>query len=208
MKNLNKALMLCSVIVFTFGCVIKKPIETSWKDEYAKWLVDHKQSLWDGDRVPLEKDQMKDVSFFPANETWNVLGSFEPLFGEKILVMPTSSGKSKQFEPHGKFRFTKNGKRSTLTIYRSLATTKMPGYEDYLFLPFRDLTSGDETYGGGRYIDLRLHDISKDQKSVRVDFNKAYNPYCAYGDGWNCPLPPEDNTLKIAVEAGAKAFSK
>ena len=83
---------------------------------------------------------------------------------------------------------------------------KNPKYIDHLFIPFNDLTNYEETYGGGRYIDLSLNDI-KDGKVV-LDFNKCHNPYCAYSDGYNCPIPPEANRLKVAVKAGEMNFGK
>jgi uncharacterized protein (DUF1684 family) len=83
----------------------------------------------------------------------------------------------------------------------------VPEYKDHLFLPFTDLTSGEETYTAGRYIDLSFEDII-DNKVV-IDFNKAYNPYCAYVSGkYNCPIPPRENTLSVAILAGEKNYGK
>ena len=80
-------------------------------------------------------------------------------------------------------------------------------YRDHLFIPFTDATSGEETYESGRYIDLEIKDIKGDR--VLLDFNRAYNPYCAYVTGkFNCPIPPIENRLKIAIPAGEKSFSK
>ncbi len=81
-----------------------------------------------------------------------------------------------------------------------------PTYKNYLFLPFTDLTSGEESYGGGRYIDLETTDIFNNK--VIIDFNKAYNPYCAYASGYNCPIPPRENDLPVAVKAGEMNFGK
>ncbi len=79
-------------------------------------------------------------------------------------------------------------------------------YKDHLFLPFTDLTSGEESYGGGRYIDLETTGIINNR--LVIDFNKAYNPYCTYSDGYNCPIPPRENDLPVAIRAGEKAFAK
>ena len=76
----------------------------------------------------------------------------------------------------------------TLTIYQSEALMKKPDYEDYLFLPFKDMSNYTYSYGGGRYMDLRFDDIK--DSTIVLDFNKCYNPYCAYTDGYNCPIPP------------------
>ena len=82
----------------------------------------------------------------------------------------------------------------------------MPQYRDYLFVPFKDLTNAHETYGGGRYLDFRMKDI--EGASCVLDFNKAYNPYCAYSEGYNCPIPPRENHLEVRVEAGEMGFGK
>jgi uncharacterized protein (DUF1684 family) len=91
--------------------------------------------------------------------------------------------------------FFKRDHRSPLTaLYESDA-----GHD--LFLPFRDATSGKESYGAGRYLDLHAH-----RDEVEIDFNYAYNPYCAYNPEWNCPLPPAENWLQVPIRAGEKAF--
>ncbi len=120
--------------------------------------------------------------------------------------MPTYSGKTKEHVAYAVVSFVLGGKPQQLTLYRSLNLMKLPNYRDYLFLPFKDATSGKETYGGGRYIDLRTGDI-KDGK-VPLDFNRAYNPYCAYEEGYSCPIPPATNRLSMAIEAGEKTYEK
>jgi uncharacterized protein (DUF1684 family) len=92
-----------------------------------------------------------------------------------------------------------------LTVYRNIALTKIQQYHDYLFLPFTDTTNGTATYTGGRYIHLREGDFK--DGIVVIDFNKAYNPYCAFAGGYACPKPPDENQLAIAVQAGEKAFA-
>jgi uncharacterized protein (DUF1684 family) len=85
-----------------------------------------------------------------------------------------------------------------------MALFRQPQYKDYLFLPFKDETNGFETYGGGRYMDVRISTL-KDGKII-LNFNKAYNPYCAYGDGFNCPIPPLENHLNFSIKAGERDF--
>jgi len=79
-------------------------------------------------------------------------------------------------------------------------------YEALLFLPFNDTTNGADSYGGGRYIDLKIP--SEESKTIRIDFNKSYNPYCAYNAKYSCPIPPKENDLPIAILAGVKAYNK
>ena len=83
---------------------------------------------------------------------------------------------------------------------------KMEQYKDYLFIPFMDHTNGETTYGGGRYFDVMIGDIMDDK--LVLDFNICYNPYCAFSDGYNCPVPPKENHLEVAIKAGEKMFNK
>ena len=82
----------------------------------------------------------------------------------------------------------------------------MPQYRDYLFLPFKDPTNGKASYGGGRYLDLKTGDLKSG--TAIIDFNKAYNPWCAYADGFSCPIPPAANHLAVEIHAGEKNFEK
>lgn len=113
--------------------------------------------------------------------------------------MGTSDGKKKEYRKYGKLHFSIEGKEHVLSIYQSLLNH--PEYHDYRFLPFYDFTTGENSYGGGRYIDLH---ISKGKTRI-IAFNKVYNPYCACSTGYSCPLPPRENTLDISIEAGAMA---
>jgi uncharacterized protein (DUF1684 family) len=93
-----------------------------------------------------------------------------------------------------------------LNVYQSQSLMTSKDYSDYLFVPFTDNTSGNETYGGGRYLDYKMQEIHGNK--LLIDFNKAYNPYCAYTIGYNCPIPPAENDLQIAITAGEKAYLK
>lgn len=120
--------------------------------------------------------------------------------------MNTSSGVKKKHFIYGRLNFKINNLPVQLYVYQSAALMKQEKLKDYLFVPFGDATSGFESYGGGRYIEFFINDI-KNNKFV-LDFNKAYNPYCAYTTGFNCPLPPVENLLKIAISAGEKNYGK
>jgi uncharacterized protein (DUF1684 family) len=100
--------------------------------------------------------------------------------------------------------FNLKGNAYRLNVYQNQDLMKKEGFEDYLFLPFLDDTNGEESYGGGRYIDLGIPEGDE----VVIDFNKAYNPYCAYNEKYSCPIVPRENYLDLKVEAGVKAFQK
>ena len=89
-----------------------------------------------------------------------------------------------------------------MNVYQNQELIKQEGFENYLFLPFSDETNGIESYGGGRYIDLRIPESNK----LIIDFNSAYNPYCAYNDKYSCPIVPRENYLRTRIEAGVKKF--
>ena len=119
--------------------------------------------------------------------------------------MPTSSEKSTKFIKYGVLNFKIHGKPYSLNVYQTDLETfeKFPEYKDLLFIPFKDLSNGKETYGGGRYIDILI----PKKKEVTLNFNLSYNPNCAYGsDRYSCPIPPKENSLQVEIKAGEKSF--
>ncbi len=118
------------------------------------------------------------------------------------FLMPTNTNEYEKEVVYGIVYFQLNGKDHQLEIYQNEELKLKEGFEDYLFLPFTDQTNGEETYGGGRYIDLRVPQTD----TMTIDFNRAYNPYCAYNKKYSCPLVPAVNHLNLAIEAGVKAF--
>jgi uncharacterized protein len=138
--------------------------------------------------------------FFPVNLKFRVEAKLVVTKNEKEFKMKTSSEKLKDYIKYGEVHFTIDGKQYQLNVYQSLDLIKQEKYKDYLFIPFTDLTTGESTYGGGRYMDYRI----PQGNSLTIDFNQAYNPYCAYSTGYSCPIPPKENFLDLKVEAGIK----
>ena len=122
---------------------------------------------------------------------------------DPFQISTSNPNRNKQFVSYGTLHFELNGQSYQLTAYRNLELPGIPQYQRHLFVPFTDLTTGRETYGGGRYIDL---EIPESGDEILLDFNLCYNPYCAYGDGWSCPIPPKENFLEVKVEAGVKKY--
>ena len=170
-----------------------------FRDEY-------KQDFLTSPNSPLKKKDLKYLRFYDADSTYKVTATFERTTDAEPFDMPTSSGKVKSYVAYGKLTFEIKGKQESLLVYRSLQLQTNPKYKDYLFIPFKDLTNGKQTYGGGRYIDLKTTDFIDNQ--LVIDFNRAYNPYCAFSEGYSCPIPPKANHLKFAVEAGEQNFAK
>ncbi len=154
--------------------------------------------------TPLRGDNLKNFKqhpFFPINLKYRVTAKFVKTENPIPFELPTSSGKFKQYQEYGKATFELDGKSLTLTLYQSLDLMKMKKYKDYLFLPFRDETNEKETYGGGKYMDLKI----PSGKEIVLDFNQSYQPFCAYNAfDYNCPIVPEENKLPIRIEAGVK----
>ncbi len=177
----------------------------AYAEQIDKHRESYKQDFVKDDHSPLKEKDLANLHFYAVDSTYKVLATVETLKNEKIFKMPTFDGTSKEFYRYAKISFNLNGLLISMTLYKSIALASNPVYKDLLFLPFTDETNNKETYGGGRYIDLSAKEI-KDSK-IEVDFNKAYNPYCAYSDGYRCPVPPEENDLPLEVKAGEKRFT-
>lgn len=154
--------------------------------------------------TPLRGENFKNFTahpFFPIDLKYRVIADFKKLENSSAFQMPTSSGKTKTYKAYGTASFKLNGKKYTLTLFQSEDLKKQKAYADYLFLPFHDLTNTHETYGGGKYLDLKVPSSNK----IIIDFNQSYQPYCAYNaHDYNCPVVPEENRLPVRIEAGVK----
>ncbi len=179
--------------------------------EIEKHREEYKADFLKNSNSPLKKEDFAFLRFYDPNEKFKVLCEFVPTkrrkaAREKSLKISTSSGQTAIYTKFGELQFDIDGKPYELTVYQSLKLRNLPQYRDYLFIPFKDLTNGKESYGGGRYLDLRMKEIKDDK--IYLDFNKAYNPYCAFSAGYSCPIPPKENHLKVAIEAGEMNFAK
>lgn len=157
----------------------------------------------DPERSPLSKAEIAAFNgheFYPVAARFAVKARLVKTKKPATFKMKTSTDRLPEYVKYGELHFVLAGKAQTLEIYQSVSLREKPGYADYLFLPFTDATNGEETYGGGRYLDLKI----PKGKTLELDFNKAYNPYCAYNYQYSCPVPPLANRLEIAVEAGVK----
>jgi len=177
----------------------------SYADQIAKHREIYKEDFIKDNRSPLKKSDLQNLHFYEADSAYKVSAEVELLKNEKVFKMPTFNGSSSDYYRYAHINFSLNGKAIQMTLYRSISLSTNPVYKDHLFLPFTDETNNKETYGGGRYIDLDAKEINNNH--IEIDFNKAYNPYCAYSDGYRCPVPPEENDLQLAVKAGEKLYT-
>lgn len=142
------------------------------------------------------RDSATALVYFPPDEKYRLVADLEPIESKRVVVLPTSSGVESRYLEFAWALFELDGVSNKLLI---LEVMDMGPTRGQLFLAFADATSAHETYGGGRYLDLKK---IRAATTMELDFNKAYNPYCAYNDSWSCPLPPRENLLKIPIRAG------
>lgn len=167
-----------------------------------KFQKDLNEEYLNPKETPLRGDNFtnfKKHPFFPIDLKYRVQAKFVKTENPVPFDLPTSSGKTKSYQEFGKATFELDGKPYTLTVYQSLDLMKTEKYRDHLFLPFRDATNNKETYGGGKYMDLKI----PEGNSIILDFNQSYHPYCAYNAyDYNCPIVPEENKLPVEIRAG------
>ncbi|RMF30217.1 MAG: DUF1684 domain-containing protein [Bacteroidetes bacterium] len=155
---------------------------------------------------PLKEDALNRIRFFPPDPRYRVRCRFEPLSEAAPLRLPTFDGREEWFLPYGTLTFELEGRTHRLIVFQSFRMRHVPGLRERLFLPFRDRTNGRSTYPGGRYLDLLTSDIQ--DGTVWLDFNLAYNPWCAYDERFTCPIPPKSNHLDVEIRAGEMKFEK
>ncbi len=145
--------------------------------------------------LPEQRRGFHGLTYFDENRSLVIEAPLEPPAAATEVRMDTTGGGEHVYHRAGVLRFRVDGQPAQLTLYASAGQHGM-------FLPFRDATSGKETYGAGRYLDVEPSHGGR----IVVDFNFAYNPYCAYNEKWNCPLPPVENWLRVPIRAGEKDF--
>lgn len=146
----------------------------------------------------------KSLEYFSIDSTYKVTATLTYVKDAPVFEMKTTTDRLPLYKVYAIAHFTLKGQTFDLPLYESQSLLLNPEYQDYLFLPFNDLTNGKESYAGGRFLDL--HFSSRDAKTIVIDFNKAYNPLCAYNYKYSCPIPPKDNVLDIAIPVGVKDY--
>lgn len=154
---------------------------------------------------PLLPEDLKDfqsLDFYPADEKFYVVAKFIRTENEQPFEMKTTTARKPVYVKYGEAHFSIDGQDFKLNIDSNIELSKKKEYKDYLFLPFSDLTCGNESYIGGRYLDLEI----PQGNTIVIDFNRSYNPYCAYNPKYSCPIVPLENDLKIEIRAGVQKF--
>lgn len=141
------------------------------------------------------------LPFFPTDYAYYVAARLVRDSTSAPFAIKTTQPRRAMYRKYGELHFTLQGQPLKLAVYESLDLKQRPEYADYLFLPFTDPTNGHDSYGGGRYIDLRVPKGSV----IWLDFNRAYNPFCAYSTAYACPIPPAENHLPVPIRAGVRS---
>lgn len=176
----------------------KKPLQgqTEYQKEQNAYFKDASTS-------PLKEKDRKDfegLEFFKFDSSYVVKAFLKRTPDAQPFQMKTSTERLPVYKVYGKLNFTLKGHDCVLNIYQNVEKDNV----DYLFLPFLDTTNGETSYSGGRYIEMPIPETD----TILINFNEAFNPYCAYNDKYSCPVVPRINRLNLAIEAGVKAFKK
>jgi uncharacterized protein (DUF1684 family) len=195
------ALVLVAIAIYSFT---GSPSDTEeYREKIEELRANKNRELKQDAASPLpleEKASFTGLSYYPIDEQYRIKASFEKFRTPPVHTLQTSDGKARKYLEWGKATFNWQGNEHELSV---LKPAEKQG-SDYFFIPFFDHTSAMETYGGGRYIDVE----PPSKQHILIDFNTAYNPYCAYSNRYSCPIPPLENKLSMAVEAGEKAYEK
>lgn len=194
--------------LFTILTLLLSATQLSAQDDYISSIEQYrrqkKESFSTDQFGPLRENQVDLLRYFPIDIGYKVTATVDILFYQQKFRMPTYYGSSTEYIKFAKLSFQLNDERQELTAYKNVSLLQNPAYKNYLFVPFSDSSNGRETYEGGRYIELDAGTIQNGR--VILDFNKAYNPYCAYSSGYRCPVPPVENHLKTAIFAGEQKY--
>lgn len=193
------SVILVAIIIYSFVDSQEKPASQALSNDYAKTVLASRQAKDEALKTekdsPIEdKTNFKGLHYFEVNPVYKVIATLDKLTSGQSIKIAMTGGETEEYEAFANLKFEIDGKKCALKVF------KTP--EGNLFLPFRDLTSNKETYGAGRYLDLKMEDIKN--QSIEIDFNLSYQPYCAYNPSFTCPVPPAENFLNVALKVGEK----
>ena len=202
---MKKYITLAFIAISIWSCQSKKrrPIQGN-----SAFQVQMNTTFKDASTSPLTKKGLKNftgLDFYPIDKKYKVTAKLTKTPDAGIFKFPTTTDRVAVYQKYGVVSFTIDGKPLQLDIYKD--EEPIDGYENELFLPFFDNTSGTTSYAGGRFIDVLTSDEQPDGTIV-IDFNEAYNPYCAYSDRYSCPITPRSNYLDVDIKAGVMAYKK
>ena len=201
-RNVFAVVLVFIVAVIIYYSFPGKDFGREYEAEINKERKAKDDFMRSSDQSPFgeEKKKFIGLNYFPVDLNYRVSARLIPIEKKKVVVLPTSDHVEKKYLEYGFAEFDLNGEQCKLLI---LEIMEEGPYRSTLFLAFADATSANETYGAGRYLDVKK---IPGASSILLDFNLAYNPYCAYSENYSCPFPPKENILKTPVRAGEKKY--
>lgn len=200
-----KQFSIITLLLLCIACSSQKKRKIIGNSDFQRELnAEYK----DASTSPLTKKDLKTfkgLPFFPINNTFKVKAKLTKTPNAGTTKFATTTDRVAEYDNYGIIEFSINKQNFSLKIYKDSYPKEI--YKDYLFLPYFDKTNGNSTYKGGRFVDVFTTDEQEDG-TILIDFNKSYNPYCAYNDKYSCPITPRDNYLAIEVTAGVKKHNK
>lgn len=193
--------LIVILVVFLYTFSSTEEDQVSFERSIEKYRRELNMFMAKDEDSPLteeQKENFKGLNFYPPSLDFKVRARLYVEENPEIIELPLTNGEQESYFKFAKAVFRLSGEKQEMILLKPV------GYEDpnYILFAFYDETSADETYGGGRYINLTY----KEKNHIEIDFNKAYNPYCAYNPEYICPIPLKENQINIAVEAGEKNF--
>tara|TARA_B000000477_G_scaffold119338_1_gene119685 strand:- start:95 stop:697 length:603 start_codon:yes stop_codon:yes gene_type:complete len=195
-------ILLLIVIIFSFSCREEKRYQDVNLTEYQRQVNNYFKDASVSPLKPKDLKNFQGLDFFEFDSIYVVKAKIEETKESLPFKMKTTTDIPADVRKYADLFFQISDKEFELSVYENLEYEGVEGYENYLFLPFLDETNENETYGGGRYLDLFLNGTD----SIIIDFNKAYNPKCVYDENFSCPIVPRKNFLNTRIEAGVKNF--
>jgi len=178
-------------------------MSSDWADAIRQQRAEKDEYFGSDQHSPIptdERDDFDGLSYFPVDEAYRFEVPLHEHDERESVTVGTSTGGEREYLRWGEFRVEVEGEPVAIQAYKSDPD------DDRLWVPFRDATSGEESYGAGRYLDLEVETHRTGEGTWILDFNLAYNPTCAYSDRYECPLPPSENWLDVPIRAGEKTY--
>ena len=194
-------ILLISIIGFVYYSMRRGQSDEGYNKTILQERED-KNAFMKGDESPFKDttEVFSGLKYFAPDLKYRVSANLEEVENNKVVILSTSDGKEQKYLEYAYAKFSMDGVDNKLLL---LEIMDMGPQRGKLFLAFADATSAMETYGAGRYLDVKK---VPGAGSITLDFNLAYNPYCAYSDTFSCPFPPKENILKVAISAGEKTY--
>ncbi len=193
-----RIIIVIAALAIAFLSIWQNREPVSYEEKIRKEREEKNEQFLRSADSPLTEDQKKDfdsLEYFPVDESYRVTADIEEITPVENITVVMNDGMMMDYRKYGIARFSLKGEPISLIVLKDTKTGSF-------FIPFADATSGSSTYGAGRYIDPPR----PRGNSIEIDFNKAYNPFCAYNESYQCPFPPKENVLSISINAGEKNF--